>query len=102
MGQIHYKMCKIIEDGDEFFEELWRMIDNSEKCCWILTYHMVDDSIANTTLTKLIQAAKRGVSVVLFVDNLNFWLNPQLAQELMENGGIVKSLNPLNPITRFM
>jgi|EP00360_Condylostoma_magnum_P001116 hypothetical protein len=63
---------------------------------------MVDDNIANTTLTKLIKAAKRGVSVVLFVDNLNFWLNPKLALELMKNGGVVKSINPLNPITRFM
>mmetsp|Transcript_4213 Transcript_4213/g.8442 ORF Transcript_4213/g.8442 Transcript_4213/m.8442 type:complete len:414 (+) Transcript_4213:136-1377(+) len=92
---------EFIEDGDEFFEQLWDYIDNSQTCCWILTYHMVDNFIANETLRRLIAAADRGVSVVLYVDYLNYWLNPSLASELIAKGAIIKSLNPMNPYDRF-
>lgn len=92
---------EFVEDGDEFFEQLWDYIDNSQTCCWILTYHMVDNFIANETLCKLIAAADRGVSVVLFVDYLNFRINPSLANELLAKGAIIKCLNPMNPIERF-
>lgn len=92
---------EFIEDGDEFFEQLWDYIDNSHTCCWILSYHMVDNFIANETLRRLIAAADRGVSVVLYVDYLNYWLNPSLARELKSKGGVIKSLNPMNPFDRL-
>jgi phosphatidylserine/phosphatidylglycerophosphate/cardiolipin synthase-like enzyme len=64
---------EIIQDGDQFFETLWNQIDGAEKCVWILTYHMVDNFIPNETLRRCIAAADRGVSVVLYVDYLNYF-----------------------------
>lgn len=43
---------------------------------------MVDNFIANETLRRLINARERGVSVVLMVDDLNFWLNRDLCEDL--------------------
>ncbi len=43
---------------------------------WILTYAMDKSIPANTTLVKLIEARKRGVSTVLFVDDLQQWMDP--------------------------
>lgn len=87
---------KFILNGDELFENLWERIDNSKCCCWILTYHIVDDFIGNETLLKLIAAAQRGVSVILYSDYLNFRANSQLIEELEQAGGHVRSLNPMN------
>lgn len=92
---------EFVEDGDQFFERLWEMIDSSKTCCWILTYHMVDNFIANETLKRLMRAAERGVSVVLFVDWLNFWVNMDLVQELRYKGGVVVALNPMNFFMRY-
>jgi cardiolipin synthase len=92
---------EFVEDGDQFFEQLWEMIDSSKTCCWILTYHMVDNFIATETLKRLMRAAERGVSVVLFVDWLNFWVNMDLVQELRYKGGVVVALNPMSFFMRY-
>jgi len=92
---------ELIDDGDEFFERLWNMIDESKVCCWVLTYHMVDNYIANETLKKLEEAAKRGVNVVLFVDWLNYYADKDLVKRLEQAGGLVRSLNPMDPLQRF-
>lgn len=96
------KEIDFVEDGDEFFEQLWQLIDSSKTCCWILTYHMVDNFIANETLRRLIRAAERGVSVVLYIDHLNYWVNPELASELQFKGGVIHYLNPINLFHRYM
>jgi len=49
------------------------MIDRSQSYFWITTYAIDSSPAADTTLYKLIQALKRGVHVVLFVDNVQFW-----------------------------
>jgi phosphatidylserine/phosphatidylglycerophosphate/cardiolipin synthase-like enzyme len=56
----------------------------------------MDKSIpANTTLSKLIDARRRGVNTVLFVDDLQQYLNPELLREYQSVGGTFCSLNPL-------
>ena len=50
--------------------------------------------MADTTLHKLIGAAKRGVHVVLFIDNLQSWAKKELIQELVRAGGKYMILNP--------
>lgn len=55
----------------------------------------MDKSIsANTTITKLIEARKRGVHTVLFVDDLQQWMEPELLQAYKMAGGVFESLNP--------
>jgi phosphatidylserine/phosphatidylglycerophosphate/cardiolipin synthase-like enzyme len=52
---------------------------------------------ANYTLKKLIEARKRGVKVVLYLDDLNYSLDKNLVKELEKLGGSVVSLNPIAP-----
>jgi hypothetical protein len=49
------------------------MIDTSKNYFWITTYAIDSSPAADTTLYKLIEAVKRGVHVVLLVDNVQFW-----------------------------
>lgn len=73
---------------------MWKAIDESQHYVWILTYAMDKSIPANTTLIKLIEARKRGVNTVLFVDDLQQWVDPSLIKEYMSVGGTYESLNP--------
>ena len=70
------------------------MIDNSQKYFWITTYAMDSSPVADTTLLKLINAAKRGVHVILFIDNMQYWAKGNLIQQLKNAGGKFMALNP--------
>lgn len=50
------------------------MIDESKQYFWITTYAINSSPAADTTMLKMIEASKRGVHVVLFVDNVQFWV----------------------------
>jgi cardiolipin synthase len=82
------------DKGDEFYSKLWEYIDSSKQFCWILTYAMDSSLTANITFRKLSNAAKRGVDVVLFVDDLQQYTNKQAVQQLTNAGGMYVSLNP--------
>ena len=56
------------------------MIDNSKKYFWITTYAMDSSPAADTTLLKMIEAAKRGVHVVLYIDNVQHWAKNSLIE----------------------
>lgn len=83
-----------IVDGDLFFKTVWRMIDQSKEYFWITTYAINSSPAADTTLLKLIEACKRGVHVVLFVDNVQYWAKPELIQKFQNCGGRFLLLNP--------
>lgn len=93
---------EFVYSGDEYFEKLWNMIDNSKTCCWIITYHMKKSFIADETLRRLTKAAERGVNVVLYVDWLNYYLDNDLVLKLQKAGGKVEWLNSMNLIFRSM
>lgn len=42
---------------------------------------------ADSTLIKLTQAVKRGVHVVLFIDNVQYWAKKELVNEFKASGG---------------
>lgn len=69
-----FPFTKLIIDGDHFFKDLWTMIDNAKDYFWITTYAMDSSPAADTTLYKLIDAAQRGIHVVLFIDNVQLWV----------------------------
>lgn len=60
---------------------------------------MDDSYLANLTLIKLVEASKRGVKVVLLVDDVNIKLNQSLQRELEQAGGII---HPLNNIQNYI
>ena len=84
-----------IVNGDQFFRTVWKMIDNSQEYFWITTYAIDSSPAADTTLLKLIEACKRGVHVVLFADNVQFWAKQELIQKFQNCGGRFLLLNPL-------
>lgn len=54
------------------------MIDTAQEYFWITTYAIDSSPAADATLLKLIEASKRGVHVVLFIDNVQFWAKKEL------------------------
>lgn len=70
------------------------MIDESKEYFWITTYAIDSSSVADTTLLKLIEACKRGVNVVLFIDNVQFWAKDELILKFQNAGGRFLLLNP--------
>ena len=65
----------------------------------------MDKSIsANTTISKLIDARRRGVHTVLFVDDVQQWMEPGLLEMYRMAGGVFVSLNPqwkMSSFTKF-
>ena len=88
-----FPLTRYITDGDDFFRSIWKMIDKSRQYFWITTYAMDSSPAADTTLLKMIEAAKRGVHVVLFIDNVQYWAKNSLIQELKNAGGKFMILN---------
>lgn len=83
--------------GDQFFEEMWRLIDESNYRCWILTYHFKNSEVANKTIQKLIEASERGVNVALYVDWLNFSITRDQKKRLADAKVEIYTLNPMFP-----
>lgn len=89
-----FPYTEFIVDGDIFFRKVWQMIDRSKEYFWMTTYAIDSSPAADTTLLKLIEASKRGVNVVLFVDNVQFWAKQELITRFQNCGGRFLLLNP--------
>ena len=77
------------------YEKLSFLLVYYKDYIWLLTYTFDTSFAANTTLLKLIEAQKRGVSCVLMIDDLNNWADKALRKEFIEVGGLFYSLNPV-------
>ena len=84
----------MFEDNDKYWDLLWEKIDKAEKFVCITTYDMDHKMVAGITLQKLTNAAKRGVSVFLVVDDLNYYVSDEGAKTLEAAGGICIRNNP--------
>lgn len=87
---------KLYINSELYWEKIWRKIDNAKNRIYIITYAMDNHLLANITLSKLINAAKRGIKVILVVEYLNFFLKHSLVKKLIDNGGIVLKPNPIS------
>jgi phosphatidylserine/phosphatidylglycerophosphate/cardiolipin synthase-like enzyme len=83
-----------IVNGDQFFKTVWKMIDQSKEYFWLTTYAIDSSPAADTTLLKMIDACKRGVHVILFIDNVQYWAKQELIQRFQNCGGRFLLLNP--------
>jgi len=66
---------KIIENDDKYFDYFWDAVDQAEHIICVTTYDMDHKMIASITISKLTNAAKRGVKIYLIVDDLNFYID---------------------------
>ncbi|RZK13909.1 MAG: phosphatidylserine/phosphatidylglycerophosphate/cardiolipin synthase family protein [Flavobacterium sp.] len=64
---------------------------------WLLTFIYDNSFSATQTLRKLNEAQKRGVKVCLMIDDINNRADKSLKTELIHNGALVYSLNPVIP-----
>lgn len=88
-----FPQSQIITDGDIFFKRIWSMIDSSNHYFWLTTYAFDSSPAADTTLLKLISASKRGVNVVLLIDNVQAWPKRELVEQFEQCGGRFHILN---------
>ena len=75
---------------------MWHKIDRAEHLCMIATYDMDHKTVAGITMQKLINAAKRGVTVYVVIDDLNFYVDKTLMKELVNAGGICINNSPFS------
>jgi len=64
---------EIFDDSDRFWDQFWDSIDQAQHLVFITTYDMDHKLIAGITLEKLLNAAQRGVRVLLLIDDLNYY-----------------------------
>ena len=64
---------EIYDDSDLFWDKFWQSIDKANHMVFITTYDMDHKLIAGITLHKLTKAARRGVKVILIIDDLNYF-----------------------------
>ena len=88
------KDFEIHADSDRFWDRFWLEIDQAKDLVAIATYDMDHKMIAGITMHKLVNARKRGVQVVLIIDDLNYYASSQQIKQLREAGGIVLNNNP--------
>lgn len=85
---------QLYDDNDAFWDVLWHKIDRAEHLVMIATYDMDHKTVAGITMQKLINAAKRGVKVYVVIDDLNFYVDKTLMQQLVDAGGICINNSP--------
>ena len=88
------KKVRVYEDNDRFWDLLWHKIDMAEHLVCIATYDMDHKTVAGITLSKMINAAKRGVTVYLVIDDLNYYPDQKLVAQLEAAGGVCIRNNP--------
>ena len=69
----HQGDIEILDDTDRVWDKFWEHIDKAEDLVFVATYDMDHKLIAAMTLQKLTSAARRGVKVVLVIDDLNYY-----------------------------
>ena len=89
LKEIPIPRYKLLLGGEDFFDNLFEIIDNAEKEIWIVNYTLDNSKIGNIYLNKLIKAQERGVKCNLFIDNLLSTPNEELLYELQKEGGNV-------------
>ncbi|KAG2377594.1 hypothetical protein C9374_009110 [Naegleria lovaniensis] len=91
------RVKEIYFHGADYFKSLWNHIDRAKKRVFIDCYTISTDQTGDKTLVKLIEAAHRGVEVILTVDAFGSYHidfeKEDLIQELKDAGGKVLKFN---------
>eukprot|EP00397_Hematodinium_sp_SG-2012_P018796 GEMP01019273.1.p1 GENE.GEMP01019273.1~~GEMP01019273.1.p1 ORF type:complete len:482 (+),score=88.72 GEMP01019273.1:26-1471(+) len=90
----------LLEQGDVAYPEMFRAMREANKRIWCETYIMDSSRVAEMVFSELIDAANRGVEVVLLVDWLGgFSVDKNAVQRLRDAGGEVVFFNPPIPLS---
>jgi len=88
--------ARLLVDGDETMESIWRAIDDASRRIWVDMYIFEPDRVGARTLEALARAAARGCEVLLIVDAVgSARLEEEHVQALRDAGASVVRFNPL-------
>lgn len=92
----HATRVRVLTDGDEAFEAMWRAIDGASVSVALTTYIFEPDRVGDATLSALVRAARRGCRVLLVVDSYgSHRLDDARLAPLVAAGGRVVRFNPI-------
>lgn len=92
----HATRVRVLTDGDEAFEAMWRAIDGARESVALATYIFEPDRVGDATLAALLRAARRGCRVLLVVDSYgSHRLDEARVAPLLAAGARVVRFNPI-------
>lgn len=80
--------CRLLIDGDQTFEAIFRAIDQAKDYVLVQFYIVRDDSLGQRLHRHLVAAAKRGVPVWFMIDNIGSHRLPARYLTELENAGV--------------
>lgn len=95
----HGNRLKLLENGEEFFPDVFEAIEDARDSVLIETFIWFDDDIGGQLQRHLVEAARRGVAVDVTVDGYgSASLTPEFIDALTEAGVRLHVYGPMPPI----
>ncbi len=92
MATIH-----LLKNGAEVFPAMISAIDHAERCVSLEMYLFADDRTGREVRSSLVNAARRGVRVMVMVDAVGSWsLSDSFWDELRAAGGSIRRFRPVS------
>jgi cardiolipin synthase len=86
---------QLLENGEEFYPRVYERIRQSEREILLETFILYEDKVGKALQRELIDAAKRGVQVVISVDGFGSAdLTPSFISEMVEVGVRIQMFDP--------
>jgi cardiolipin synthase len=105
MNKSEYKknnLVELINGGNDYFEQLKRLIDQSKESIYIQVYIFSNDETGNSIASSLIKASKRNISVYLLVDGIaSKSLSKHFIRKLILAGIHFRFFNPVLNFKQF-
>ncbi len=92
---------QVLENGEHFFPKLLEEIEAAKEYIDIAMYDFTVDDIGSEVLEELEEALKRGVKVKITYDHFGCETDIDDFKEFIEDGGDVRTFNPLKSWTFF-
>jgi len=88
---------RLLKNGSEIFPAMFESIDGAVSCAGLEMYVFADDGTGREFRDRLVNAAKRGVRVMVMVDAVGSWPLPEsFWDELRNAGGMVRQFRPVS------
>jgi cardiolipin synthase len=88
---------RLLKNGSEIFPAMFDSVDRAVSCVGLEMYIFADDATGREFRDHLVNAAKRGVRVMVMVDAVGSWSLPEsFWDELRNAGGRVRKFRPVS------
>ncbi len=88
---------RLLKNGTEVFPAMFDAIDRAVSCVALEMYLYADDGTGRELRGRLVNAAKRGVRVMVLVDAVGAWSLPEAFWDELQNaGGMVRRFRPVS------